>query len=86
MIKTCATCKYKETAGQMVDPCFPCLQDHSIWTGEPKAKYDAWTDERLSWEEIHKQYEEGQAAIQRVIEELPEFRAMIEALKQTINK
>lgn len=51
----------------MVDPCFPCLHDHSIWTGEPKAKYDAWRDENLSWEEIEQQDNELMETLMRLL-------------------
>jgi hypothetical protein len=67
--RTCATCKYKETAGQMVDPCFPCLHEHSIFTGKPKPKYDAWTDERLSWDEIHRREKELFDEFQHILDE-----------------
>jgi hypothetical protein len=78
--RTCATCKYKMTAGSMVDPCFPCLHEHSIWTGEPKQKYDAWVDERLTWDEVNRREQEQQAAIQKAFDESPELQEMVKAL------
>lgn len=75
--KTCATCKYKETVGQMVDPYFPCLHEYSIWTGKPKEKYDEWTDERLSWEEIREEKQRELDRIGKIIDESPELQKMI---------
>lgn len=68
------------TAGSMVDPCFPCLHEHSIWTGEPKQKYDAWVDERLTWDEVNRREQEQQAAIQKAFDESPELQEMVKAL------
>lgn len=50
----------------MVAPCFECLNEHDIYTGEPKHKYNEWRDERLSWEEIQKQDREFYEELDRL--------------------
>lgn len=64
----------------MVDPCFPCLLDRSLFTGQPKEKYDAWTDERLSWEEIERQQQELFDKFEQILKETPSLQERIRNL------
>jgi len=78
--RVCATCKFKEFSSSMVDPCFPCLHEHSIWTGNPKKKYDQWEDERLSWDEINVRHAAIQADMLKTFEESPELQRLVREL------
>ncbi len=81
-VRDCTTCAFKATAGQMVDPCFPCLLEFQLVSNEPKEPYSEWIDDRIPMEEIRRQKVEEFKSLEKTFNELmandPEFRAMME--------
>lgn len=69
-----------------MDPCFPCLHEFSIWTGEPKEKYDRWTDETMSWEEIKAEHERQQAEMKAIFDTDPELQALVKKVADSIKR
>lgn len=54
--KQCQNCYFKETAGDMVDPCFPCVMEDDKY---PKSNWrpDTWTKKELeNYENLSRQY------------------------------
>lgn len=75
----CQTCFYKET-GPMRDPCFPCLHEYDIFSGQPKRKYDAWVDESIPAEEVARKTKEDFDAMDKACRESPEIRELLKRL------
>lgn len=81
----CKTCKYKETSGDMVDPCFPCLLPTEIYSGFKKRMFNEWMDERLTWKEIYRYKDQEQEEFNAELESDPEFiEAMDKLVQETI--
>lgn len=76
----CKTCKYKETAGEMVDPCFPCLLKAEILTGTPKRMFDRWEDDKMTWEQIEEKERLVTEKLSKQLDNDPEFKKAIEEI------
>lgn len=74
----CKTCKHKETSGEMVDPCFPCLLE--------KRYFSYWTDDKLSWKEINRVEKEQYEKLKKELESDPDFMSLVKEITKSYEK
>lgn len=77
--KNCSNCKYQVLSGQMMHPCFLCLNQQNE-LGMPLPPFSFWVDETLSWEEIEMMEEESQRKFDEWVENDPEIKAQFDKL------
>lgn len=84
MREPCKTCFYKNTAGEMIDPCFPCLQTKSFWTGAKERMFDRWTDGKMTPSQVKDYSDMIDERIRQAIANDPEITRLLEQLAEVI--
>lgn len=69
--KTCNNCYFKETAGSMVDPCFPCTMEDDDYP-----KY-YWLPDTWSKEQVNEYGELQDEHICKILHEDPAYQKLL---------
>lgn len=81
MEKSCENCKHKQTSGEMVHPCFPCLNNTDMF-GNVIDEYSYWVDENKTWEQIEEEEDKLFAEMDEWIKSDPEAQKILNSMAE----
>ena len=76
--KSCDTCYFKETRGDMVDPCFPCAMD------EDNNPYSNWLPDTWTSEQVENYYNLQSEYLDHIFDNDPTYQKMVDEIVEIL--